>query len=200
MSQIEEEQKYWSALLERTTEVVKFLGERGLVFHGSEEKIGSHNNCNYLGLLELLAKFDPFMAEHIKAHASKGKGHTSYLPKTICKEFISFIGSSMHGSIIYELKNSKYYTISIDSNISNVDQLTGPVETFIKFLDMGGHNAEHLQDKLLAFLNENGIDIGNFRGQSYDNASNMSGRCNGFQARIKQLNEFAEYVLCFAHH
>ena len=150
------------------------------------------------------------MAEHIKAHANRGKGQTSYLSKTICEEFISLIGSSVHESIICELENSKYYTISLDStpHISNVDQLTlivryvlptGPVDRFIKFLDMDSHNAEHLQDKLLTFLNENGIDIGNCRSQSYDNASNMSGRYNGLQARIKQLNQIAEHVSCFAH-
>ena len=116
----------------------------------------------------------------------------------------------MLDSIICELKNSKYYTISLDStpDISNVDQLTsivryvsptGPEERFIKFFDMDSHNAENLQDKLFTFLNQNGIDIGYCRGQSYDNASNMSGRYNGLQARIKQLNEFAEYVHCFAH-
>ena len=127
------------------------------------KKIGSHYNGNYLGLLELLAKFDPFIAEHITADANKGKGHTSYLSKTICEEFISLIGSSMHDSIICKLKNSKYYTISLDStpDISNVDQLilivrdvlpTGPVERFIIFLDMDSHSAEYLQDKLLLVL------------------------------------------------
>ena len=103
------------------------------------------------------------MAEHIKAHANKKKGHTSYLSKTLCEEFISLVGSSVHNSIICELKNCKYYTISLDStpDISNVDQLTlivryvlltGPVERFILFLDINSHNAEHLQDKLLTFL------------------------------------------------
>ena len=149
------------------------------------------------------------MAQHIKAHANKGKGHTSYFSKTICEEFISLIGSSVQDSIICKMKNSKYYTISLDStpDISHVHQLTlivryvlptGPVEKFIKFLDMNSRNAEHLQNKFLTFPNENGIDIGNCRSQSYDNASNMSGRYNGLQARIKQLNEFAEYVPCFA--
>ena len=77
----------------------------------------------------------------------------------------------MHDSIICELKNSKYYTISLDStpDISNVDQLTyqtvryvlptGPVQRFVKFLDIYSYNAEHLQDKLITFLNENNIDI-----------------------------------------
>ena len=137
------------------------------------------------------------MAEHSKAHANKENGHTLYLSKTICEEFISLIGSSVHDSIICELKNSKYYTISLDStpDISNIDQLTlivryvlptGPVERFIKFFDMDSHNAEYLLDKLLTFLNENGLDIGNCRGQSYDNAGNMSGRYNDLQAQIKQ--------------
>ena len=126
VSQIEEEQKYWSAHLERIIEFVKFFVERALAVRGSNEKIGSHNNGNFLGLLELSAKFDPFMAEHIKAHASKGKGHTSYLFKNICEEFISSIGSSVHDSIICELKNSNYYTIALGStpDITNVDQLT----------------------------------------------------------------------------
>ena len=88
------------------------------------------------------------MAEYIKAHANMGKGHTSYLSKTICEEFISLIGSSVHGSIVCELKNSKYYTISLDSTpgISNVYQLTlivrcvlptGSVERFMKFFGYG---------------------------------------------------------------
>ena len=64
---------------------------------------------------------------------------------------------------------------------------------------MDSYNAEYLQDKLLTFLNEDGIDIGNCRGQSHDNASNMSCRYNALQARIKQLNKFAECVPCFAH-
>ena len=47
VSQIEEEQKCWSALLERIIEVVKFLAERGFAFRGGNRKIGSHNDGNY---------------------------------------------------------------------------------------------------------------------------------------------------------
>ena len=53
-------------------------------FCGGDEKLESYNNGNCLGLLELLEKFDPLVAEHIKDHASKVKGHTSYFSKTIC--------------------------------------------------------------------------------------------------------------------
>uniref|UniRef100_A0A0B7BVG9 DUF4371 domain-containing protein n=1 Tax=Arion vulgaris TaxID=1028688 RepID=A0A0B7BVG9_9EUPU len=60
---------------------------------------------------------------------------------------------------------------------------------------MEGHTAEQLAQSLLDFLKENGIDIKDCRGQSYDNASNMSGKYNGLQAHIKD----AEYIPCFAH-
>ena len=50
VSQIEEK-KYWSALLKRIIEIVKFVAERGFAFRGSNETIGSHNNGNYLSKL-----------------------------------------------------------------------------------------------------------------------------------------------------
>ncbi|XP_062904949.1 zinc finger MYM-type protein 1-like [Mobula hypostoma] len=206
VKEMETEQKYWRTLLERIIEVVKFLAERGLSFRGSDETVGSPHNGNYLGLLELLAKFDPFLAEHTNAHANQGRGHKSYL----CEEFINLIGSSILDHIIGEVKKYKYYSASLDStpDISNVDQLTltvryvlpsGPVERFVKFLGMEGHSAEQLTQGLLDFLKENDIDIKDCRGQSYDNASNMSGKYSGLQARIKELNEFADYIPCFAH-
>ena len=36
------------------------------------------NNGNYLGILELIAKYDAFLAEHIRKHANKGSGHVNY--------------------------------------------------------------------------------------------------------------------------
>jgi hypothetical protein len=61
-------------LLERITSVIQILAECGLAFRGSDETIGSPHNENYLGLLELIAKFDIFLAQRtfffdIKAHA-----------------------------------------------------------------------------------------------------------------------------------
>lgn len=108
------------------------------------------------------------------------------------------------------MKKYKYYSVSLDStpDISHVGQLTlnvryvlpsGPVERFVKFLDMEGHSAEELAQSLLDFLKENDIDIKDSRGQSYDDASNMSGKYSGLQARVKELNEFADYIPYFAH-
>lgn len=65
---------YWRNLLRRIVSVVKFLASRGLAFRGSDQKIGSHSNGNYLGLLELLAEYDTFLAAHISKLGNKGTG------------------------------------------------------------------------------------------------------------------------------
>ena len=100
----------------------------------------------------------------------KGRGHTSYRSKTTCEVFINLIGTSILGHFICEVKKYNYYSVSLDStpDICNVDQLTlivcyvmpsGPVERFVKFLDMEGHSAEKLAKCVLDFLKENDIDI-----------------------------------------
>lgn len=177
VNQMENEQQYWRKVFERVVEVVKFLAERGLPFRGSDETFGSPQNGNYLGLLELLAEFDPFLSEHINTHGNKGKGNTSYLSKDVCEEFINLIGTRMLDKIISEIKMCKYYSVSLDStpDTSNVDQLTlivryvlpsGPIERFIKFLEMEGHRSAQLADSLFDFLKDSGIDIKDCRGQS----------------------------------
>ena len=53
--QIQTEKEYWKQVLHRCVEVIKTLSECGLAFRGDNEIIGSPNNGNYLGSLELIA-------------------------------------------------------------------------------------------------------------------------------------------------
>ena len=210
VKQMESEREYWQSILKLVVETIRFLAERGLAFRGSDETVGSPNNGNYLGILELLSKFDPFLAEHINLYANKGKGHTSYLSKTTCEEFIENLGTAVLDRIISELKACKYYSVSLDStpDVSHVDQLTcifcfvlpsGPVERFVKFLNMEAHSGEQLAQSPTNFLQEYDINIKDCRGQTFDNASNMSGKYAGMQAHICNINQFAVYVPCAAH-
>jgi len=48
-------------------------------------------------------------------------------------------------------------------------------------------------------LGANDLDIKNCCGQSYDNASNMSGMYSGLQARIKEACIHAVYIPCAPH-
>ena len=56
----------------------------------------------------------------------------------------------------------------------------------VKFLDMEGHCSVQMLESLMKFITENEIEIRNCRGQSYDNATNMSGPYNGLQAKVKK--------------
>ena len=63
--QIDKEKMYWRAVLKRVVTVVRFLCERGLPLRGENEVFGSQNE-NFLGLFELLAPFDDFLADNIR--------------------------------------------------------------------------------------------------------------------------------------
>lgn len=203
--------KYWRSVLSRVVSVIKFLAERGLPLFGDDETIGSLKNGNFLGCLELLAKFDPFISEHLDKHGNPGKGNVNYLSSTIATELLQLMSDKVLKFILSELSESKYYGLILDStpDISHTDQLSivlryvnskgEPVERFIKFLPISSHNAESLSTTILNELDCLNLDILNCRGQSYDNASNMAGRYSGLQARIKDVSPLAEYVPCAAH-
>ena len=73
------------------------------------------------------------------------------------------------------------------------------VERFLTFIPIESHTGEALATTVLKFLNKCDTDIKYLRGQSYDNAANMSRRYNGLQAHICQINPLAHYIPCAAH-
>lgn len=102
------------------------------------------------------------------------------------------------------------WSISVDSTpeICHVDQLTFCILRYVKsgsigqrFLDFTlihshSHASEYLADIVLNYLKDNEIDILKCRGQTYDNANNMAGHCNGLQSRIRTVNETAAFAPC----
>ncbi|XP_065658629.1 uncharacterized protein LOC136083152 [Hydra vulgaris] len=209
VSQIKREFNYWSAILNRIAAVIRFLAGRGLAFRGHNEVIGSSNNGNYLGMLELLTQFDPVLKQHIDTFANTGKGNVNYLSKTICEELIDIMSQKVLTHIITEIKKAKCWGIIVDStpDISHVDQLSvtsryylnGHVyERFFCFLQIKSHGKSLITD-ILDLLERYDIDITNCRGQTYDNASNMFGKYSGLQARLKEQSELAFYIPCAGH-
>ncbi|XP_055908461.1 zinc finger MYM-type protein 1-like [Eupeodes corollae] len=208
---INKEREYWTQILQRLVSVIKFVSSRGLPFRGDDEILGSQHNGNYLGILELLAEYDPFLSAHLAKYGNKGKGRPSYLSSTICEELIEIFGNRVLEFIVNEIIEAKYFYISVDStpDISHTDQLTvvlryvksnGEVaERFLAFIPMASHKGEEQAEAILKFLNKYHINIKNARGQSYDNASNMSGCYNGLQAHIKKINSLAHYIPCASH-
>ncbi|XP_022168749.1 uncharacterized protein LOC111032655, partial [Myzus persicae] len=184
---------------------------RGLAFRGNSNNFGSKQNGNYLGCLELVAKFDPFLSAHIANYGNKGKGNVSYLSSNICDEFISLMSDTVIDKIVSEIKERKYFSLIVDStpDVTTRDQLTvavryisnegSPVERFLGFIPSVGHKGSEMEQALLKKFCELNIDLKFCRGQSYDNASNMSGVYNGLQTRIKNYSSTAFFVPCSAH-
>ncbi|XP_066590524.1 zinc finger MYM-type protein 1-like [Prorops nasuta] len=207
---INNEISYWCQVLKRVVAVVRFLAERGLSFRGTHEVIGSSNNGNYLGILELLAEFDPFLKMHIEKYANKGTGYVSYLSKTIYEEFIVLMARKILNKIKEEIIEAKYWALIVDStpDITHVDQLSiilryylnGHVyDRFFCFIKIKSHTGKSLSIEIENLLKEHSIELQNCRAQTYDNASNMSGKYLGLQACIKEKNRLSHYVPCIGH-
>ena len=62
--QFSHDKKYWIKVLQRIVAVIQFLSSRGLAFRGDNQTLGSNHNGNYLGILEFVSQFDPFLFEH----------------------------------------------------------------------------------------------------------------------------------------
>ena len=112
--------------MERISAVICTFAERGLLFRGDNEQFGSLNNGNFLGLLELVAKFDPFLLANINRYGNSGSGNPSYLSKTICEKMIQLIAKNVKGSTVADVKKAGYLSSSVDCtpNISHTHQLT----------------------------------------------------------------------------
>jgi len=207
------EEEYWRQVLKRVVYVVQFISERGLAFRGDDEILGSPNNGNFLGIVELIAKFDPFLERHLAKYGNKGRGNTSYLSKTVYEEIIELMAKKVLDHITEEIQNAKYFSIIVDStpDVSHIDQLTfifryvkiapaGEVEERFVGFDPGvGHKGNQIASAITSKIKKLQLDMSNCRGQSYDNASNMSGKYNGVQAQLKKVNPFMDYVPCAAH-
>lgn len=139
-------------------------------------------------MLELISQFDPFLAGHITKYGNSAKGNPSYLSKATCEELIQLMAQKVHTLIVDKVKSSGYISLSSDStpDQSRVDQLCvvlrhlkdgQPIEHFLSFLEMKNHTSEEMANEVLQYFCEVcKLNYSKCRGQSYNNAANISGR------------------------
>jgi len=214
MKQLREEQIYWRSVLWRLISIIQFLAERNLSLRGTSEKLGDDRNGNFLGEVELIAKFDPILAEHVR-RAKSNELSDHYLSSTIQNELIGLFGSATQQKIVSRIIKSKYYSIMVDCtpDISHTEQLSIVVrgvdvnesmgaeiyEHFVEFVGVHDTTGKGLCEQILLFLRKFGIPLADCRGQGYDSRSNMRGNVNGVQARLLELNPKAAYMPCASH-
>ncbi|GJT63778.1 zinc finger MYM-type protein 1 [Tanacetum coccineum] len=69
--QFEKERHHWMKVLLRIISIVKFLAKHNLAFCGTNEKLHVKSNGNFLGLIEMLEEFDPFIKEHVRQDTTR---------------------------------------------------------------------------------------------------------------------------------
>uniref|UniRef100_A0A7N0U754 TTF-type domain-containing protein n=1 Tax=Kalanchoe fedtschenkoi TaxID=63787 RepID=A0A7N0U754_KALFE len=152
-------QGYKNVLL-RIISIVNFLAKHSIAFRGTKERLYENNNGNFLGLIEMLAEFDPVIREHVRRITSDDI-HFHYLGHIIQNELISLIASS-----IKAVKSSKSHQEQMSIILRYVDISSSSIiieESFLGFMNVNDTTGQGLFDVLLQELKFVGLDVDNIK-------------------------------------
>ena len=213
---IAQEKERWQNVLKRLLAITQFLAQHQMAFRGRNETLYKKDNGNYLGLVELIAQFDPVMKEHIcRVLANEKQRCLSYLGKNIQNELLTLMGDKVREEILSRIKGAKYYALILDCtpDLSRKEQFSVVLryvyetkekkveicESFLDFFEITDTSGKGMSETVLKKLQEYDLDISNCRGQGYDNGANMKGKHSGLQKQILEKNKRAFFVPCGCH-
>lgn len=212
---INAEKEHWRNVLKRIIAIILYLAENNDAFRGKNSVIYKENNGKFLALIEMVAKFDTVMQEHVRRIQSR-EIHDHYLGPQIQNELIEIIAKNIRQEIIHRIKKNKYFAVLLDCtpDLSHKEQMSLIIRTvescqeetvfiseyFIGFQHINtSKTGENLANNLKSQIESLGLDLNNCRGQCYDNAANMVGKNKGVKSHILKEYPRAFFLPCSAH-
>jgi hypothetical protein len=104
---------HWHGVLERLLDITLYLSGRVLAFRGSSDRLFTAQNRHFLGLIELLGKYDDVLKENLRrVHAKETSDH--YCSKMIQEKLLGLLAKRVQETILSVVKKAKYFAIILD--------------------------------------------------------------------------------------
>ena len=187
---------------------IMFCATQEIALRGHRETESSRKQGNFLATLHLIAKHDAVINDRIK----DGPRNAQYTSHSIQNEILHLLANKVRSGICEDIRAAGYFSILADETkdsakqeqmcfvIRYADMAKGAIhEHFISFVEAKSLDANSLSSYIIKLLHDLDLNLSKIVSQGYDGASVMSGRCNGVQAKIREVAPNAVYIHCFAH-
>ena len=184
--------------------------------------IRGHNSYDgkFLSLYTLLAEFDPAARAYLDKLSSireRGvciKPELNILSPRNLRRMLTVMRDIVVSKIVTAMKSQGVCSIIADGTqdeskleaccliLRYVEEINGvpkPVERTIGIFTTGDTGGQSLSSEMIKCMETANVDIKSIIGQSYDGASNMSGRYKGVRSKIEELQPMGLYVWCKGH-
>ena len=196
-------------------EGIILCGRQNLALRGHRDSAENYadeknNPGNLQAILAFLNKFG--QNDIFSKHYQFAPKNATYRSKTTQNELIGICGEFIVQSIVDEVKEAKYFSVLADeaADISNVEQMANVIrfidrksqirEEFLGYSPCDqGLSGKNISKQIVQSVLDLELDMNNCRGQGYDGAGNMAGKCSGAAVRIQSQFPKALYVHCRSH-
>ena len=187
-------------------------GKQNIALRGGHEHLHADTDCNRGNFLALVDFRIDAGDTLLKTHVESAARNATYTSKTIQNQLIDVIGKHIQNKLVKEIEENRLFAILADeaTDSSNKEQLPLVLryvskernirEVFLGFFECSdGVTGTAVSEVILCAVEELGLDMTLCRGQCYDGAGNMSGKCKGASSIIKQTYKKAQYIHCQSH-